>query len=133
MTQIGRSRRLGATVSMSTDEVAVGLISAPGTATEIASNLADDLRAELSVHLPTVQWRVPTVVDSLVHPHADDAALVAAARDRLLTEDWDSSSASPICCSRLTGDRWWLTRALHGVAVVCLPALGAIALRRRTP
>ena len=78
MTQIGRSPSSRRDRSpMSTDEVAVGLISAPGTATEIASNLADDLRAELSVHLPTVQWRVPTVVDSLVHPHADDAALVA--------------------------------------------------------
>src|SRR4051794_19560769 len=74
---------------MSTDEVVVGLISAPGTATEIGSQLADDLRAELSLHLPTVQWRVPTVVDALVHPPVIDAALVAAARDRLLKEDWD--------------------------------------------
>ena len=71
---------------MSTDEVAIGLISAPGSATEIASILADDLHAELSLHLPTVQWRVPTVVDALVHPPSDDAALVAAARDRLLKE-----------------------------------------------
>lgn len=118
---------------MSTDVVAVGLISAPGTATEIASNLADDLRAELSVHLPTVQWRVPTVVDSLVHPPADDAALVAAARDRLLTEDWDLV----VCLTDLplkAQRRPVVAHAspLHGVAVVCLPALGAIALRRRT-
>ena len=68
---------------MSADDVAIGLISAPGTATEIASNLAGDLHAELSLHMPTVQWRVPTLVDPLVHPPADDAALVAAARERL--------------------------------------------------
>ena len=33
---------------MSTGEVAIGLITAPGTATEIAPTLADDLHAELS-------------------------------------------------------------------------------------
>jgi hypothetical protein len=65
---------------MSTGEVAIGLISAPGTATEIAATLADDLQAELTLHLPTVRWRVPRVVDALVHPPTDDAALVAAAR-----------------------------------------------------
>ena len=118
---------------MSTGEVAVGLISAPGSATEIASNLADDLRAELSVHLRTVQWRVPTVVDALVHPPADDAALVAAARDRLLREGWDLV----VCLTDLplkAHRRPVVAHAspLHGVAVVCVPALGVIALRRRT-
>jgi hypothetical protein len=118
---------------MSTDEVVIGLISAPGTATGIASDLADDLRAELRVHLPTVQWRVPTVVDALVHPPVDDAALVAAARDRLLKEDWDLV----VCLTDLplkAHRRPVVAHAspLHGVAVVCLPALGAIALRRRT-
>src|SRR5262245_34559461 len=74
---------------MSTDEVTIGLISAPGPAAEIAATLADDLHAELSRHLPTVRWRVPSLVDALVQPPTDDAALVAAARDRLLNEDWD--------------------------------------------
>ena len=118
---------------MSTDEVAIGLISAPGSATEIASILADDLHAELSVHLPTVQWRVSTVVDALVHPPSDDAALVAAARDRLLKEGWDLV----VCLTDLplkAHRRPVVAHAspLHGVAVVCLPALGAIGLRRRT-
>jgi hypothetical protein len=118
---------------MSTDEVTIGLVSAPGTATEFASVLADDLHAELSLRLPTVQWLVPTVVDALVHPPADDAALVAAARDRLLKEDWDLV----ICITDLPLEaqrRPVVAHAspLHGVAVVCLPALGAIGLRRRT-
>jgi hypothetical protein len=118
---------------MSADEVVIGLVSAPGTATEIASDLAEDLRAELSVHLPTLQWRVPSVVDALVHPQADDAALVAAARDRLLKEDWDLV----VCLTDLplrAHRRPVVAHAspLHGVAVVCLPALGAIGLRRRT-
>jgi hypothetical protein len=118
---------------MSTDEVAIGLISAPGTATDIASTLADDLHAELSLHVSTVRWRVRTVVDALVQPPADDAALVAAARERLLVEDWDLV----ICLTDLplkAHRRPVVAHAspLHGVAVVCLPALGAIGLRRRT-
>jgi hypothetical protein len=118
---------------MSADEVVIGLISAPGTATEIGTHLADDLRADLSRHLPTVQWRVSTVVDALVHPPANDAALVAAARERLLKEDWDLV----VCLTDLplrAHRRPVVAHAspLHGVAVVCLPALGAIGLRRRS-
>ena len=118
---------------MSTNEVVIGLISAPGAASEIGSHLADDLRAELSLHLPTIRWRVPTVVDALVHPPASDSALVTAARDRLLQEDWDLV----VCLTDLplrAQRRPVVAHAspLHGVAVVCLPALGAIGLRRRS-
>ena len=118
---------------MSTGVVVIGLISAPGTATEVASALADDLREELSVRLPTVEWRVPTMVDVLVHPPADDAALVAAARERLLVEAWDLV----VCLTDLplrAHRRPVVAHAspLHGVAIVCVPALGAISLRRRT-
>jgi hypothetical protein len=118
---------------MSAGEVVIGLVSAPGTATEVASNLADDLREELSVLLPSVQWRVPTVVDVLVHPPADDAALVAAGRERLLREAWDLV----VCLTDLplrAHRRPVVAHAspVHGVAVVCLPALGAVGLRRRT-
>jgi hypothetical protein len=118
---------------MNAGEVVIGLVSAPGTATEVASKLADDLRAELSAQLPTVQWRVPTVIDVLVHPPAEDAALVAAARKRLLEEAWDLV----VCLTDLplrAHRRPVVAHAspLHGVAVVCLPALGAIGLRRRT-
>jgi hypothetical protein len=118
---------------MSADDVAIGLISAPGTAAGIAATLADDLHAALSLHLPAVRWRVPTVVDTLVHPPADDATLVAAARDRLLKEDWDLV----VCLTDLplkAHRRPVVAHAspLHGVAVVCLPALGVIGLRRRT-
>ena len=118
---------------VSTGEVVIGLISAPGTVTEVASNLAEDLRAELSVQVPAVRWRVPTVVDVLVLPPADDAALVSAARERLLDEAWDLV----VCLTDLplrAHRRPVVAHAspLHGVAVVCLPALGAIGLRRRT-
>jgi hypothetical protein len=120
-------------VRMSAGVVVIGLVSAPGMATEVASNLAEDLRAELSARLPTVQWRVSTVVDVLVHPPADDAALVAAARHRLLVEGWDLV----VCLTDLplrAHRRPVVAHAspLQGVAVVCLPALGVVGLRRRT-
>ena len=118
---------------MSADEVVIGIISAPGSASEISSVLSEDLHAELSFHLPTVQWREFIVVDALVQPPADDAALVAAARDRLLKEGWDLV----VCLTDLplrAHRRPVVAHAspLHGVAVVCLPALGALGLRRRT-
>ncbi|MEU6136663.1 hypothetical protein [Nocardioides sp. NPDC047086] len=118
---------------MSADEVVIGIISAPGAATELSSVLADDLHAELSFHVPTVRWREAIVVDALVHPPSDDAALVDAARDRLLKEGWDLV----VCVTDLplqAHRRPVVAHAspLHGVALVCLPALGAVGLRRRT-
>ncbi|HMD11838.1 MAG TPA: hypothetical protein VKG90_05845, partial [Marmoricola sp.] len=73
------------------------------------------------------------MVDALVHPPSDDAALVAAARDRLLKGGWDLV----VCLTDLplkAHRRPVVAHAspLHGVAVVCLPALGAVGLRRRT-
>jgi hypothetical protein len=118
---------------VSTDEVVIGLVSAPGPATDIAAAVADHLRAELTSHVPTVRWRVPTVVDALVLPPSDDAALVAAARERLLKEGWDLV----VCLTDLplkVHRRPVVAHAspLHGVAVVSLPALGAIGVHRRS-
>lgn len=117
---------------VSAGEVVIGLISAPGVAAQVAADLAEDLRAELSVLMPTVRWRVPTVVDALVPPPADDAVLVGAARERLLVEAWDLV----VCLTDLplsVRRRPVVAHAspVHGVAVVCLPALGAVGLRRR--
>jgi hypothetical protein len=117
---------------VTTGEVTIGLVSAPGTATEVAAILAEDLHAELSRHLPGVRWRLPRIVDALAPPPADDATLVAAARERLLREDWDLI----VCLTDLplkARRRPVVAHAspVHGVAVVCLPALGAVGLRRR--
>jgi len=118
---------------VNTDEVTVGLVSSPGAATEVASLLADDLHAELSRHLPTVRWRLVPIVDALVTPPCDDATLVAAARERLVAEGWDLV----VCLTDLplkVHRRPVVAHAspVHGVAVVCLPALGPVGLRRRT-
>jgi len=118
---------------VSPDTLVIGIISAPGAAAGVASNLADDLRSELGAQLPTVRLQVSTVVDVLVQPPADDAALVAAGRERLLSESWDLI----VCLTDLPlrAHRHPVVAhasPVHGVAVVCLPALGVVGLRRRT-
>jgi hypothetical protein len=110
----------------------LGLIAAPGAATALATSLCDELAAELSAQHPEVAWRVYAVEDGLVHPPADDAELVAATRDRLLREDWDLA----VCLTDvpLERDRRPIVghaSPVHGVAVLSLPALGAVGRRRR--
>jgi uncharacterized membrane protein len=112
--------------------VVVGLVAAPGAPAELAQALAGELAAELSARHPEVTWQVPTVEDGLVQPPADDAELVAATRERLLAADWDLA----VCFTDvpLEIDRRPVTghaSPLHGVAVLSLPALGAVGRRKR--
>lgn len=112
--------------------VVVGLVAAPGAAAELARGVAGDLAAELSARHPEVTWQVPVVEDGLVQPPADDAELVAATRERLLSADWDLAvclTDVPLAVAR----RPVVAHAspVHGVAVLSLPALGAVGRRRR--
>ncbi|WP_456564100.1 hypothetical protein [Blastococcus sp. SYSU D00695] len=72
------------------------------------------------------------VEDGLVQPPADDDEIVAATRARLLTEEWDLAVALtdvPLEVSRrpVVGT----ASPVHGVALVSLPALGAVGRHRR--
>lgn len=112
--------------------VVVGLVAAPGAAAALAAGLCDELADELSAQHPDVAWRVRSVEDGLVRPPADDAELVAATRQRLLGEDWDLA----VCLTDvpLERDRRPVVghaSPVHGVAVLSLPALGAVNRRRR--
>ncbi|MGY1604928.1 hypothetical protein [Geodermatophilus sp. SYSU D00815] len=113
-------------------ELVVGLVAAPGSPADLATRLAGDLAAELSARHPEVRWRVPVVEDGLVRPPADDAEIVAAARDRLLAEDWDLV----LCLTDLpigVAGRPVVAHAspVHGVGVLSLPALGPVGLHKR--
>ena len=113
-------------------DVVLGLLAAPGAPAEVAADLAADLAAALRERHPDVVWDVRVVEDGLVQPPADDAEIVAAARARLLTEDWDLV----VCLTDLPleADRRPVVAhasPVHGVAVMSLPALGAVGLRRR--
>jgi hypothetical protein len=112
--------------------VTVALVAAPGPAFELAERLVPDLKDRLAEQLPEVRWRVTLVADRLVEPPADLAELIAAGRRRLLTEGWELA----VCVTDLplqTARRPVIAHAsaTHGVAVVSLPALGAIRVRRR--
>lgn len=113
-------------------DVVVGLVAAPGAAAELAARLAPELAAELSAQHPEVRWDVRAVEDGLVQPPADDDEIVAATRARLLAEDWDLAVALtdvPLEVSRrpVVGS----ASPLHGVALISLPALGAVGRHRR--
>ncbi|WP_233498668.1 hypothetical protein [Blastococcus sp. TF02A-26] len=113
-------------------DVVVGLVAAPGAAAELAARLAPELAAELTAQHPEVRWDVRAVEDGLVQPPADDDEIVAATRARLLAEDWDLALALtdvPLEVSRrpVVGT----ASPLHSVALISLPALGAVGRHRR--
>ncbi|MGR7025599.1 hypothetical protein [Geodermatophilus sp. URMC 62] len=113
-------------------DVVLGLVAAPGAAAEVAGDLAGDLAGALRERHPDVAWDVRVVEDGLVRPPADDAEIVAAARARLLAEEWDLAvvvTDLPIAVDRRTVVAH--ASPVHGVAVLSLPALGAVGRRRR--
>ena len=113
-------------------EVVLGLVSAPGAATDLASALAADLERELRERSPEIDWRIERRVDGLVQPPADDAEIVLAGRERMLAEGWDlvvCLTDLPLRVSRRPAVAH--ASPLQGVAVLSVPALGAVATRRR--
>jgi hypothetical protein len=113
-------------------ELVLGLIAAPGPATELAASLLPELRDQLAARLPGVQWDVRLVSDRLVEPPVEPSGLIQAAREKLLNEGWHLA----VCITDLpleTGRRPVIayTSPTHGVAVLSLPALGAVDVHRR--
>jgi hypothetical protein len=122
----------GSDQSRANSGICLGLIATPGLPADLVPVLMDDLQVELERRFPSISWYMVDVVDALVTSPADDVEIVEAARERLLAEDWDLA----IC---LTDLPLQISRrpvvahasALHGVGVVSVPALGAVAIRRR--
>ena len=114
--------------------VRLGLIAAPGVATEVARELARDLPAALNDAVSRdVVWAIPTVTDPLATDVSTGGIeMIDMARARMLEEGWDLA----VCLTDLPlriGRRPVVAdaSATHGVGLVCLPALGAMQLRRR--
>jgi hypothetical protein len=117
---------------MSESRIVLGLAVAPGPLTEVTAELAADLPALLAERMPGAAWHIDVLVDELVSPPADDAELVDAMRRRLLQEDWDLGVLLTDLPLAVRG-RPVVAHAspAHGVAVLSVPALGAVGVRRR--
>jgi hypothetical protein len=112
----------------------LGLLAAPGLADELARDLAQDLPGLLDDRLSDqVAWVVPVVTDDLAADARTGATgMIDAARRRMLDQGWDLA----VCLTDLPlriGRRPVVAdaSATHGVALISLPALGAVQLRRR--
>lgn len=111
----------------------LGLVGAPGAAFALARELADaGLGAELDRRLPGARWCVEVAESRLVQPPATDAAIVDAARRLLLNSAWDVV----VCLTDLplhVHRRPVVAHAnpVHNVAIVSVPALGAVGARQR--
>ncbi len=114
--------------------VRLGLIACGELPERLAGQLVEDLPRALAERVCSdVAWEVPRVTDPLAaDPRSDGTEMVDAARRRMLREGWDLAvclTDVPLRIGRrpIVAD----ASAMHGVAVLSLPALGAVQLRRR--
>src|SRR5947209_17075593 len=114
-------------------ELVIGLLASPGPASELTESLAGEIADRLAGQLPGVRWRVEFVSDRLVEPPTDLSALIAAGRRMLLDHGWHLA----VCVTDLplqTARRPVIAHVstTHGVAVLSMPALGPVSVRKRT-
>ena len=113
--------------------IVLGIVAVPGAAFSLASELADtELACELDQRLPGARWCIEVVEGRLVQPPATDADIVKAARKALLDKGWDVV----VCLTDLplhVKQRPVVAHAspVRNVAIVSVPALGAMGARHR--
>jgi hypothetical protein len=110
-------------------DIVLGVVVAPGLARDVTAKIASELAHDLEALDLGVEWRTELAVDRLVAPPAQTTEIIAAARRKLLDEDWDLGVV--VTDLPLRVGRRPVSRQLsptHGIAVVSLPALGALHL-----
>jgi hypothetical protein len=113
--------------------IVLGIVGDPGAAFSLARELADtELHCELDQRLPGARWCIEVLEHRLVQPPATDAQIVKAARKTLLDKGWDVV----ICLTDLplhVEQRPVVAHAnpVRNVAIVSVPALGAMGARHR--
>jgi hypothetical protein len=114
--------------------IRLGLIATPGVAHDVARDLASELPEALrSEASSAVEWEVPVVTDAFAaDARLSGVAMIDRARERMQREGWHLA----VCVTDLplrNGRRPVIAdaSAMHGVAILSLPALGAARLRRR--
>jgi hypothetical protein len=130
----GRHDHDRAQAAASRRTVTLGLLAAPGVASDLARALADELPALLTERHPAVEWHVVAQEEALVGAGggAATADLVELARERLLAEGWDLviclTDVPVLVRRRPVAAHASMT---HGVGLLSVPALGAVALETR--
>jgi uncharacterized membrane protein len=117
---------------VSGEPVELGIVAARGAAYALADGLSEDLPPELARRFPGVEWRVEVREAPPAGPAATGAELVEAVRRRLLAEGWELAvglTDLPLHAGRRPVSAH--ASATHGVGLVSVPALGAVAVRRR--
>jgi hypothetical protein len=113
-------------------DIVLGVIVAPGLARDVTAKIASELAHDLEALDLGVEWRTKLAVDRLVAPPAQTTEIIDAARRKLLDEDWDLGvvvTDLPLRVGRRPVSRQ--VSPTHGIAVVSLPALGALHLAPR--
>src|ERR1700744_3003645 len=118
---------------ISKPEIVVGLLASPGPASELTESLLPEIADRLPERLPGVRWRLEFVSDRLVEPPTDLSAIISAGRRMLLDRGWHLA----VCVTDLplqTARRPVIAHigTTHGVAVLSMPALGPVSVRKRT-
>src|ERR1700722_19662264 len=118
---------------ISKPEIVVGLLASPGPAAELTESLLPEIADRLPERLPGVRWRLEFVSDRLVEAPTDLSAIISAGRRMLLDRGWHLA----VCVTDLplqTARRPVIAHvsATHGVAVLSMPALGPVSVRKRT-
>jgi hypothetical protein len=114
--------------------IVLGLVGDPGAAASLARELADtELHAELEKRLPGARWCIEVMEGRLVQPPATDAEIVKAARKTLLEKQWDVIVVLTDLPLHV-GQHPVVAHAnpVSNVAIVSVPALGAMGARNRT-
>jgi hypothetical protein len=113
--------------------VVLGLVTAPRLAGELAGRLERELAKQLAQRFPDVEWHVEVAEEPLAGASAPpDVDLAAVTRKRMLSAAWDLA----ICLTDqpLLARRRPVTAHLstsQGIALVSVPALGALGLEAR--
>jgi hypothetical protein len=113
-------------------DIALGVIVAPGLARDVTAKVASELAHDLEALDLGVEWRTELTVDRLVAPPAQTTDIIDAARRKLLDANWDLGivvTDLPLPVGRRPVSRQ--VSPTHGIAVVSLPALGALHLAPR--
>ena len=98
----------------------------------MTESLLPDIADRLAAQLPGARWEVEFVSDRLVEPPTDLSSLISAGRRMLLARGWPLV----VCVTDLplqTARRPVIAHVspTHGVAVLSMPALGPVAVRKR--